>query len=118
AYRDLIKKGAFILIKTGWDRTFGSSQYLEAFPCLTNEAAEYLAAGEIALLGMDTPSPGPPGEEGAAIHRTLLGANIVIVESLKNLTRIIQPECRLIVLPIRLEGSGGAPCRAVAVIDN
>ena len=103
-----------ILIKTGWDKHFTSSAYYEHFPCLTPESAAHLASLKIRLLGLDTPSPSPLDDPEQVIHKTLLGAGVVLVESLKNLTKIERHECLLIVLPLPIRDFSGAPCRVVA----
>jgi kynurenine formamidase len=113
-----ILPGARVLIRTGWDSKFISAGFYEGFPCITLEAAEYLASLNIGLLGMDTPSPSPLDDPDQAIHKVLLGSGIIVLESLKNLNLIAGDECDLIVLPLPLKGFSGSPCRAVAVIDT
>ena len=112
-----ILPGSRVLIKTGWDLRFTSDAFYEDFPCLTQEAAEYLVQLKIRLLGMDTPSPSPIDDPGQTIHKTLLGAGIVILESVKNLTLIDRNQCQIIVLPPLIKDLSGAPCRAVAVLE-
>jgi len=49
-------------------------------------------------------------------HQALLGAGIVIVESLANLDKL--PERFTFVgLPLKLKGRDGSPIRAAAVVD-
>jgi len=115
-HRQRLGPGKRVLLKTGWDKNFRPVSFYEGFPCLTLEAAQYLAARKIRLLGLDTPSPSPIEDPGQAIHKTLLGAGIVIVEAIKGLTSIAQDECELIVLPPKFKGFSGAPCRVVAKI--
>lgn len=118
-YEERLIKGARVLLKTGWDRHFLNGTFFRDFPCLTLEAAQYLASRKIALLGMDTPSPSPVADDpNNEIHKTLLGAGIVGVEALSNLTLIEGDGCELIVLPPLFKGFSGAPCRAVAVLDQ
>jgi kynurenine formamidase len=112
-----IPPGSRVLMKTGWDVNFTSKAYYENFPCLTQEAAEYLVLMKIRLLGTDTPSPSPLDDPGQTIHRTLLAAGIVIVESVKNLTLINRNQCQIIVLPLLIKDLSGAPCRVVAVLE-
>ncbi len=113
-----IEAGGRVLLKTGWDLKFEKERFFEEFPCLDLEAARYLAARRPALLGMDTPSPSPVGDPGEAIHKTLLGAGMVHLEALKNLTCVKRDDCELIVLPPPFKGFSGAPCRAVAVVEG
>lgn len=112
-----ILPGSRVLIKTGWHVNFISVAFYEGFPCLTQEAAEYLVQLKITLLGMDTPSPSPLDDPGQTIHTTLLGAGIVILESVKNLTLIDRNQCQIIVLPLPIKGFSGSPCRVVAVLE-
>lgn len=117
-YHDRLRPGARILLKTGWDRHFRDGTFFEDFPCLTLEAARYLASRRITLLGMDSPSPSPVGDPDNRIHRTLLGAGIIHVEALKDLTLIEEDECELIALPPLFKGFSGSPCRVVAVVER
>jgi len=110
-----LEAGGRLLVKTGWDRYFNTPAFFEDFPCFTLEAAEYLVSRGITLLGMDTPSPSPVNDPDQAIHKVFLGAGVVLLEALKNLTLIRGEECDLIVLPPLFNGLSGSPCRAVAV---
>ena len=107
-----------VLIKTGWDVHFTTGAFYEHFPCLTQEAAEFFVSLKIGLLGVDTPSPSPLHDPYQAIHKTLLGAGIVLLEGIKNLTLVDRNECRLIVLPLPVKNFSGAPCRVVAILGE
>jgi arylformamidase len=101
-----------VLIRTGWDRHFGSSQYFEDFPALDGEAAEGLAGLGVDLLGVDTPSPSPLDDPGQKIHKVLLTAEVVLVENLFGLDQL-GPLAEMFILPLPIQGASGAPCRAV-----
>ena len=111
----MIREGTRVLIRTGWDAHYGSSFFFHDYPCLTLGAAQDLAERGIALLGMDTPSPSPIDDPEQGIHKTLLGAGILLLEGLAYLHRLRGKECELIVLPPLFKGFSGSPCRAVAV---
>ncbi|MGE5608729.1 MAG: cyclase family protein [Bacillota bacterium] len=107
--------GAKVLLRTGWDRVFGSPRFFSDYPTLTVESAQWIARKRIGLLGLDTPSP---SEDWLESHRVLLerGVETVIVESLANLDQL--PEYFvLIAFPLRLKGRDGSPIRAVAVVE-
>lgn len=110
-----LEKGARVLIKTGWDRHFNTPAFFENFPCFTLEAARYLVSKGIILLGMDMPSPSPADDPDQSIHKAFLGAGIVLLEALKNLTLLRRDACDLIALPPLFEGLSGSPCRVVAI---
>lgn len=105
---------ARVLIDTGWHRRYGSAEFYQRYPSLTSAACEWIAECRIRLLGLDTPSP---SHESVRAHHVLLGANIVILESLANLSEV--PERFLLsALPLPFEGIDGSPVRAVAVVDE
>lgn len=71
----------------------------------------------ILLLGVEPPSVADVNdkEEVTAVHRTLLGAGIVIVEGLANLEALQQERVTFIALPLKLEGGDGSPVWAIAI---
>jgi kynurenine formamidase len=102
-----------IILRTGWDTRFGTPDFYNDFPVLTKEASDYLAGLDIVLLGMDTPSPSPIDDPGQAIHKTLLGAGIVLVESMANLHHFPAGDIDICILPLPVQQASGAPCRAI-----
>jgi arylformamidase len=107
------RPGAKIIYRTGWSRMFGRPEFFSGFPTLTLEAARWIAARRIGLLGMDTPTPSADWKE---CHHLLLrkGVEIVIAEGLTNLHKL--PERFLFIgFPLNIKGRDGAPIRAVAV---
>ncbi len=102
-----------LILRTGWDARFSTPSFYQDFPVLTPEAAEYLADLGLFLLGIDTPSPSPIEDPGQKIHKTLLGAGIIIIESLANLGAFPCGEIDVCVLPLPLFSASGAPCRAI-----
>jgi arylformamidase len=115
SFADRLEAGGRVLVKTGWDRYFNTPAFYQDFPCFTLEAARYLVSKGIILLGMDMPSPSPADDPDQAIHKTFLGAGVVLLEALKNLTLIHGQECDIIALPPLFKGLSGSPCRVVAI---
>ncbi len=114
-HADLFQPGAKVIYRTGWDRAFGTPEYFSRFPTLTLEAARWLAAKKISLLGMDTPTPSVDWKE---CHWILLGrgAEMVIVEGLTCL-ELLPPKFLFAGFPLKIKGRDGSPIRAVAVVD-
>jgi kynurenine formamidase len=81
---------------------------------MTQDAARYLAGRGIRLLGMDTPTPGRDWYE---LHHILLGAEIVVVESLANLGEV-PDSFTLSAFPLSFKGLDGSPIRAVAIVEE
>lgn len=129
SYASEIKKGDFVILKTGWDRYFGTSRYLQ-HPFLNSTGAELLVEVGAALVGIDalnidsSSRAGMDHEGGAGdgelqedddypAHDILLGNDILIVENLCNLDKVMQPRGIYSFLPLKLKGSDGSPIRAV-----
>ena len=106
---------AKVIYRTGWDRTFGTPECFSDFTSLTLEAAHWIAARRIGLLGMDTLTPSADWKE---VHWALLAKDveIVIVEGLANLDQL--PErFTLAAFPLNIKGRDGSPIRAVAIVE-
>ncbi len=117
-YADKIQKGDRILLKTGWEHTFGSDEFRNGLPRISKELAEWFVEKGVALIGVEPPSVADVNDlpEVTEIHQILLGANITIVESLKNLHLIKQDRVEFIALPLKLKDGDGSPVRALAII--
>lgn len=104
-----------VICRTGWDQQFGSPEFFTDFPFFTVEAARWIAAQSIALLGIDTPSPG--AEQWKEVHQTLLkpGVDIVILEGLVNLVSL-PDQFTLAAFPLAIKGRDGSPVRAIAIL--
>lgn len=87
-----------------------------AFPtdyvALAPDAAAWLVAQGVLLVGLDAPSVDPWEEGAGAAHRILLEAGVVIVEGLQ-LSQVPSGVYELICLPLRILGGDGAPARAI-----
>ena len=56
---EALRETEFLLFCTGWDRYWGQPRYYEGFPCLTAEAAEYVASLGLKGVGEDSISLDP-----------------------------------------------------------
>lgn len=132
-YENEIKPGDVLMLHTGWDKKFGfNSEYLFEWPHLIEETAKYLAGKRIKALGVDTlsvsgwdgevPGHGPVAAKGssARIHKILLEAGVILIESLRSLDKVLDGEksrrAYFIYAPLALKGADGGPCRALALI--
>jgi len=119
-YADRIESGTRLLLRTGWSAHADLPDYRTHFPRVSLSLARWLARRGIVLLGVESPAVAAltPPEELISVHRTLLGAEIVIVEGLANLDALKQEEVTFIALPLRLEGGDGSPVRAIAIEED
>jgi len=86
------------------------------FTTITASAAKWCVAHGIKLVGIDYLSiePQGPEKEGYPVHKTLLGANVVIVEGL-DLRGVSAGEYQLVCAPIKLLNGDGAPARVFLI---
>jgi arylformamidase len=101
-----------LLLKTANSRLWNGAPFTSEFIYVTPEAAEWLVASGVRLVGVDYLSIEEFRKPGAPAHRTLLGAGVVIVEGL-NLANVPPGPYELICLPLRIEGSDGSPARVI-----
>lgn len=110
--------GGAAVLHTGWSRHRGTPQYFD-HPFLLPDAAQFLLDAGLRMLALDTPNPDPTdlGGSGPArlpVHGLVADADGIVVENLTALEKIDFPDPWLSVLPLRIAGADGAPCRAVA----
>jgi arylformamidase len=77
-------------------------------------AAEWLVDRGVRFLGVDYLSVGPYGDANAVTHNVLLGAGVVVVETL-DLSKVQPGKYFLIAVPPKIAGAEASPCRAVLI---
>jgi len=117
-FKDKINDCDFIIFKTGWDRYWGSSEYLKGFPTLTERAARWLCSFNIRGIGTDTISIDAFDSIDFEIHNTILSRGIVIIENITNLDQIREEEFTLVATPLKIENGDASPIRAIAITNE
>jgi kynurenine formamidase len=81
------------------------------------ELARWLVEKKVALIGVEPPSVADVNNiaELTEVHRILFEGNIVIVEGLAHLDKILRSEVEFVALPLKVAGGDGTPVRAIAV---
>jgi kynurenine formamidase len=109
--------GHAVLFGTGWDRHWGTDRYGEAdHPYLSVAAAERLAEGGAAVVGIDSLNIDGTRTGDRPIHSVLLAAGVPIIEHLTGLGRIGGRPFTLVAVPPAIRGMGTFPVRALAVV--
>ncbi len=85
--------------------------FRQDFVALTPDGAEWLVAHGVQLIGVDYLSVAPFSAP-VPTHRILLAAGVVVLEGL-NLAAVPDGDYRLYCLPLKLQGSDGAPARVI-----
>ena len=110
------------LFWTDWSTFWGTERYFD-HPYLAPDAAAACAERGYAV-GIDALSPDPTPTQNAEnidsngfqAHHTLLGADTLIIENLRNLGKL-SDRFELRAYPLAL-GGDGAPVRAVGIVDE
>ena len=121
--------GSWLLYRTGWDaRAEDAAAFLNAnetgphTPGIEPECARWLAE-ESPIVGIGVETVGT--DAGAAhsfapafpCHNFMLGAGKYGLTQLANLAQLPPAGALLVVLPLKLVGGSGSPCRAVALVE-
>lgn len=95
-----------------WAR--GEAAFQTDYVALTPDAAQWIVEHDIRLVGVDYLSVDDFDDRDHPVHRTLLGAGIIIIEGL-NLSEVESGIYQLYCLPLKLVGADGAPARVILV---
>lgn len=107
--------GDRLLLRTGWETRRGSPDYFTRSPHFGLELAQYLVNCGVRLIGLDLPTPNRRHPQ--QVHQIILGAGVVLVEALTNLSKITKPTGHITCLPLPLVGLDGSPARAIWTQD-
>jgi kynurenine formamidase len=109
------QEGDALIIYTGHDTYYRQPKYFEQHPVLTEQAAHAIIAKKIGLVGFDTPSP---DRFPFAIHKLLFSRNIIIIENLTRVQKLLGiRHIMIFALPLKCK-TDGAPARVIAVIED
>ncbi len=115
---DRFQPGDSLLLRTGWSHHANDAQYYrDNFARISVELAEWCAAKQVKMLGVEAPSVADVNnlDEVTRIHRILLEAKIQIVEGLTNLDQLKDEKVFFVATPLKVENGDGCPCRAFAI---
>jgi len=110
-----IKKGERLLFKTrNSPASYEGPKFMEDYVYFDDDAAEYLAAKGVRLVGLDFITIGDFKNEESVnnTHKTFLNAGIYILEDCA-LGDVPPGDYELVCLPLRLFHGDAAPCRAI-----
>jgi arylformamidase len=94
--------GRAVLVRTGWDRRWGTDRYWEPGPFLSEAALDLLVESRPALVGVDFWNVDDTADPERPAHTRLLGAGILIVEHLCGLGALPEAGFRFSAVPPRI----------------
>ncbi len=92
-----------------WERA--DDTFHEEYVALAADAADWIVQRGIRLVGIDYLSIEPYHLAGHPVHRALLGARVIVLETI-DLSRVAAGRYQLWCLPLFIAGADGAPARA------
>ena len=107
-----INEGDRILFKTRNSRLWKKPVFIDNYVHLSIEAALYLAARKVGLVGIDYVSVGGFSGNGIEVHRILLQAPVWLLEGL-DLSSVEPGEYDMVCLPLKIDGAEAAPARVL-----
>lgn len=107
-----------VLVHTGWDKYWRTDHYFENHPFLTKEAAAFLAAEKVKLVGIDSHNIDDTSGKSRPVHSILLKNDIPIVEHLTNLKEVPDEGALFYAVPPKIRHFGTFPVRAYVRING
>jgi len=107
-----------VLIRTGWDKRWGTESYWEPGPYLSADTIDLLIHSKANLVGVDFWNVDDTMDPSRPVHTRLLASNILIVEHLCNLSALPQTGFRFYAVPLRIVRGASFPVRAFAEIEE
>jgi kynurenine formamidase len=108
------QSGRILLIRTGRnDRAWGTADFWNRSPYLSEEAAQAIAGAGFGFVGLDFQTE-KPGERNFVVHKALLSRGVLLCEYLVNLHRL-GPDSIFIATPLSIRGVEASPARAIAL---
>jgi kynurenine formamidase len=109
--------GKAVLVRTGHSKRWGTPEYFDAHPYLTEQAADRLVGAGAACVGIDSLNiDATEGTGERPVHTKLLGNEIPIVEHLTNLEALPSAGFRFTAVPPKIAGAGTFTVRAFATV--
>jgi kynurenine formamidase len=81
---------------------------------ISKDFARKLVEKEVSIIGLDSYTP---DDEPYDVHKILLKEDILIVENLTNLDKLVGKRFNCYIAPLKIENSDGAPCRVIGILD-
>lgn len=115
-----IRPQDIVIFRTGYDEKWRCrpqhSAFLQNWPGLSGEGANYLIKKSVTVFGTDAMSLDRFSNEAHPAHLAVLGSDCLIIENLANLKNL-PTEFVFMALPLMIKGASASPVRAVALVE-
>lgn len=111
-------RGKAVLVRTGWDRRWGTAEYWEPGPFLSALSVDRLICGGAVLVGIDSWQVDDIADPSRPVHSRLLANGILILEHMCGLKALPKTRFRFYAVPPRIVKGASFPVRAFAEVDE
>lgn len=112
-----VREGDVVFIYSDNARNWGTPAYWTGFSYPDARAARALIERGISAIGFDGPSADPVDSTTYELHRIWLSAGRMIIENVANLGQL-PPRAPVVIAPMKLRNSNGAPARILALLPD
>lgn len=112
-----LREGDAAVLHTGWGDSAHTHSGVGQPAYLSRNGAEFLEFRRPSLVAVDAPSLDAGDSHELPAHSTLMHAEILVLENLRNLDQVQESRFKLMAFPLRMNGAT-SPVRAVAVLDG
>lgn len=115
-----VQKCGRVVLHTGWaEKWWNTTKYFSDRPYMTREACEWLVKKGVKLVAFDMPDFDDPRDsvvgKPAPLHLYMFQNNVIVVESVTNLSQLKKDTFTLVALPLKILGSDASPARVIAI---
>jgi len=110
--------GKAVLLQTNWSEYWGSDQYFENHPYVTEQTAQYLRDQGAIFVGIDSYNIDDIQGKKRPCHSILLKEGIPICEHMTNLNELPADNFKFFAVPVKMKGMGTFPVRAFGILDK
>jgi arylformamidase len=112
-YETEIRKAGFVLFRTGWSNYWGTNQYLDNFPVLSEVSANWLTTFQLKGVGIDSISVDTIDSVTWPVHHVFFNNDLIIIENLKFPSDLKDGSGTFHCYPLLFENADGSPVRAL-----
>jgi kynurenine formamidase len=112
-----VRAGDIVFMHSDNSRNWGTPAYWTGWSYPDAEAAQALIGRGISAIGFDGPSADPVDSTSYDLHRIWLSAGRMIIENVANLDQLPH-RVQVVVAPLKLRNSNGAPARILALVPD
>ncbi len=111
-----VQDGDVVFIRTGWDRAYGTPEYLES-PCLEVSAIDWLASRGMKLIGIDAAGVEDLESTEHECHLALFTRGLPLIENLARLDQLAEHRrITTVIAPVAIRGVEAIPVRVLGLI--